>query len=528
MTATDPEVWKRIAEHAAAGDPHPGYIPVHVATVAPTVDDDETLGYEIRTIWIDTVGEDAYFLTDATTGAAVWNAMGGGTGAPDSADYLVGTAQGGLSAEIVVGATPGGELGGTWGTPTVDATHSGSAHHSAVTVGTGLDVTGQLVELDLSEVASGGELGGFMDAPTVDATHSGSTHSAATDTHIADTSDAHDASAISILDAGNDFTATDVEGALDELQADNEAHVAAADPHTGYRLESADHTHASSGAQGGLVAAATETLTGVAELATAAETAAGTDATRIITAVNAFAVFFKQVAVQVFTTIATNTYTPTAGMKYCLVISTGAGGGGGGADGNDGTSDVAVAGGGGAGGTCIELFTAADVGASISVVLNAVGTAGSGTNGTSGGTGGNTTFGTGGTLKHTAVGGGLGTGSGLANSVVAAVAGGVGGVPTNGLVNINGGDGGYGVGAGADNTVDFTFGHSGNGGASFWGSGGRGGAASLASLTTDANVAGLAGIAYGSGGGGAVSLNSTTGAAGGAGANGICVVIEFI
>jgi hypothetical protein len=28
----------------------------------------------------------------------------------------------------VVGTTPGGELGGTWASPTVDATHSGSAH----------------------------------------------------------------------------------------------------------------------------------------------------------------------------------------------------------------------------------------------------------------------------------------------------------------------------------------------------------------------------------------------------------------
>ena len=50
--------------------------------------------------------------------------------APTTADYLVGTAQAGLSAEIVVGATPGGELGGTWAAPTVDPTHSGSAHHA--------------------------------------------------------------------------------------------------------------------------------------------------------------------------------------------------------------------------------------------------------------------------------------------------------------------------------------------------------------------------------------------------------------
>jgi len=57
-------------------------------------------------------------------------------------------------------------------------------------------------------------------------------------THTGDATDAHDASAISILDTAADFTATDVEGALAELQSDNEAHVVAADPHTGYILES--------------------------------------------------------------------------------------------------------------------------------------------------------------------------------------------------------------------------------------------------------------------------------------------------
>ena len=73
------------------------------------------------------------------------------------------------------------------------------------------------------------------------------------DTHVNDAADAHDASAISILDAAADFTATDVEGALAELQSDAEAHIAAGDPHTGYRLESADHTHASTGAQAGTI-----------------------------------------------------------------------------------------------------------------------------------------------------------------------------------------------------------------------------------------------------------------------------------
>jgi hypothetical protein len=55
-------------------------------------------------------------------------AASGGGGAPTTVDYLVGTASGSLSAEIVVGTSPGGELGGTWASPTVDSVHSGSAH----------------------------------------------------------------------------------------------------------------------------------------------------------------------------------------------------------------------------------------------------------------------------------------------------------------------------------------------------------------------------------------------------------------
>lgn len=42
------------------------------------------------------------------------------TGAPSTVNYLVGTADGGLSSEIAVGATPQGELGGTWDSPTID------------------------------------------------------------------------------------------------------------------------------------------------------------------------------------------------------------------------------------------------------------------------------------------------------------------------------------------------------------------------------------------------------------------------
>lgn len=146
--ARDSEVATAVSDHVAAADPHTGYVRENDAN------------------WTD--------LTDG--GQTALHTHAGGTGAPTTVDYLVGTASADLSAEIVVGTSPGGELGGTWASPTVDATHSGSSHA---------------------------------------ATQAAAEATAAT--------------------------------ALSD-------HVAAADPHTGYRLESADHTHASSGLQGGQIA----------------------------------------------------------------------------------------------------------------------------------------------------------------------------------------------------------------------------------------------------------------------------------
>jgi hypothetical protein len=107
------------------------------------------------------------------------------TGAPTGADYLVGTTQGALSAEIVVGATPGGELGGTWASPTVDATHSGSSH---------------------AGVQAAAE----------------ATAAAALDAHVTDATDAHDATAISTVPAGN-LAATNVQTSLAELDSEKAA-----------------------------------------------------------------------------------------------------------------------------------------------------------------------------------------------------------------------------------------------------------------------------------------------------------------
>lgn len=117
-------------------------------------------------------------------GSVAWEPQTGegGGGAPTDADYLVGTAHAGLSGEIVVGTTPGGELGGTWASPTVDATHSGSSH-------AGIQAAAE------------------------------ATAAAALGDHTGDASDAHDASAISVLDTAANFTGTDVEAALAELAA---------------------------------------------------------------------------------------------------------------------------------------------------------------------------------------------------------------------------------------------------------------------------------------------------------------------
>lgn len=140
-------------------------------------------------------------------------------------DFLVGTTQAGLSAEIVVGNSPGGELGGTWAFPTVDVTHSGSSHASVQAAAEATAASALS-----AHVAAGDPHPVYLTATegnaAYDALGAASTVNSALTAHLNDTSDAHDASAISILDTANDFTATDVEGALAELQSDAEADAA--------------------------------------------------------------------------------------------------------------------------------------------------------------------------------------------------------------------------------------------------------------------------------------------------------------
>jgi len=98
----------------------------------------------------DTTNNRLYVNND---GATAWTALATGAvvAAPADADYLVGTANATLTGEIVAGTVPGGELGGTWGSPTVDAVHGGT--HAIAQGGTG-QTTAQAAIDALSAVAA--------------------------------------------------------------------------------------------------------------------------------------------------------------------------------------------------------------------------------------------------------------------------------------------------------------------------------------------------------------------------------------
>lgn len=236
-----------------------------------------------------------------------------------------------------------------------------------------------------------------------------------------------------------------------------------------------------------------------------------------------FGGLFHGVAGQVFSTAGANTYTPTAGMKYCLVFITGGGGGGGGADTDASSGTVAVGGGGGASPTRIGVFSAADVGVSLTVTIGAAGTAGANTGG-NGGNGGNTTFG----ALMTSVGGSGANGSGASAAVTAMQTdgGSGGGIGSGGLFFAGGSSGGTGWAVSCDGTTDAILGQGGQGGASFWAN-----ATALARASNNLGVSsattGRNGF-LGGGGGGGVCLSAAGGVAGGAGGGGFCFVLEFL
>jgi hypothetical protein len=212
---------------------------------------------------------------------------------------------------------------------------------------------------------------------------------------------------------------------------------------------------------------------------------------------------FNTIAVQTFNV--SGTYTPTSGMKYCLVRAIAGGGGGGGADANPGAT-FSAGNGGGSGSFSEGLFTAVQIGASQAVTIGAGGTAGSG--GT-GGTGGVTSLGA---LMTTngGTGGGQGPGrSGLAPTVTVGLGGAAG---SGGYNNFRGAPGG--VALASSSLVLSGFGAS-----SFYGGGGA--------PIINATGVGSSTVANGAGGSGAGSVINTA-QIGGVGGGGYIEIIEFI
>lgn len=228
---------------------------------------------------------------------------------------------------------------------------------------------------------------------------------------------------------------------------------------------------------------------------------------------------FTSVVIQTFT--GDGTYTPTAGMKYCVVEVVGGGGGGASAvDTSMTTGSASGGGGGGAGGYAREVFSAATIGASKSVTVGAAGAAGSASDG---GTGGTSDLG--GLVQATGGVGGSRTES-SPNGYLSTAMGGLAGVGSGGNVNNYSQSGGAAFSAAI--TVGAVqipqYGISGQGGSSMYGSGGR-------SAISDPNGAstptGNAGLGYGSGGSGGTG-DGITFADGGAGTAGIVIVTEYI
>jgi len=203
---------------------------------------------------------------------------------------------------------------------------------------------------------------------------------------------------------------------------------------------------------------------------------------------------FSTISLQVFTS--SGIYTPTAGMKYCIVEVLGAGGGGGGASGTQG-----VGGGGGSGGYGKSSLSSATVGALQTITIGTGGTGG--TPGSTGGTGGTSSFGA--IISCTGGAGGTST-----TSTQPFAIGGTGGSSSGASLNIAGGIGQ--ISAGNNGNV----GNGGLGANSPYGSGGSG------NWQND----GTSGTGYGSGGGGPNSEGTNLN--GGAGSPGLVLITEYI
>jgi hypothetical protein len=212
----------------------------------------------------------------------------------------------------------------------------------------------------------------------------------------------------------------------------------------------------------------------------------------------------KTVKTQKFT--ASGTYTPSAGMTFCVIECVGGGGGGGGCGG--GASQSYTGGGGGSGGYSRLTALAATIGASKAVTIGAAGTGG-GAGANNGTIGGDTSVGA------LCIGkAGLG---GICGSSALVPSGGDGGPPGTGDIAAAGMPGNPGFYNTANAAATITA--SGAGGSSFFGGGAVG-------IWGGTSSAGNAARAYGSGGSGG-SVSGANNAAGGNGSAGFVHITEY-
>lgn len=247
-------------------------------------------------------------------------------------------------------------------------------------------------------------------------------------------------------------------------------------------------------------------------------------ANTLIIAMDANAPFFTRVNTQAF--FSAGTYTPTEGMKYCVIECVGGGGGGGGGTTNTAGSIYTIAGaGGGGGGYARGLYSSSVIGASQAVSVGVGGTAGSGSGLVPGGTGGTSSVGS----LISATGGFGGNAAGLQSLTLTAggyAIGGNGGIATSSQgITVQGSIGSYGIsyGTGSDITAI------GGGGGSSYFSGSSSPSYSNHTYGSDVSI-GATGLNYGGGGSGgaAVSTLGDQACSGGVGGDGYVLITEYI